>query len=542
MNRLRTGRDERGAAALLFALLATVLFGVGAFAVDIGHAYATRSLEQTDVDTAVLAAAQDLDNGGACNPEVVNTAMDYLQKAENKVSGQPTAIDLGGSADDGDGYIHCDHWRVDLWAPDSHVDFGLGRVLGQDGVDVGAHAAAQIKAAATNATLPFFAVQGCDSGEQSIRNDSGPAAAPPVPTLVPDSATHNGAGFTITPDNVADGTTSATITINGNGMKNVDTVGFTTATGAHFTVTIAKVGGNGTTSFTVSVPSGVLAVEDSWYVRLRTDAGAWSEQTTAQRFQVGPPKLYCDASNEGNFGTIDLPRTDTNSFPLEWNIIKGIQPTLAIHPSPNGECSGKPGSVESKTAPVDGTNCVATEPGLKIAATNAGLVTGKGGLKGRLDAGSTASCSRSGNSDRTPTKINGYNINDDVLSCFITNGAHISDLVAGNVTGTQALSSDIYRSPRFFWIPVLDTDPFSGKKSWPIVGFKPGFISDQSLSATRDAPGTISEFNGLTPDSSGIRELKVVILSDKALPPFAPAVGGEADYTGSGPKALVLVE
>jgi hypothetical protein len=89
---------------------------------------------------------------------------------------------------------------------------------------------------------------------------------------------------------------------------------------------------------------------------------------------------------------------------------------------------------------------------------------------------------------------------------------------------------------------VLDTDPSTGKKSWPIVGFRPGFITDQSLTATHDAPGSISAFNGLEEDPSGIREVKVVLFDAAALPDFAPATGGEEDYTGSGPKAIVLVE
>ena len=114
--------------------------------------------------------------------------------------------------------------------------------------------------------------------------------------------------------------------------------------------------------------------------------------------------------------------------------------------------------------------------------------------------------------------------------------------MSGTATATEALSSDIYNSPRFFWVPVLDTDPSTGKKSWPIIGFRPGFISDQSLTATHNAPGTISPLDGLSADSSGIREVKVILFDEKALPEFAPTVGGEADYTGSGPKALVLVE
>jgi len=537
-------RDDRGASALLFALLAVVLIGVGALAVDIGHAYAKRSLLQTDVDLAVMAATAELSSGGACNPEVVAKAKEFLEKSENAVPGQ-YAVDLGGSAGDEDGFVTCNNWRVDLWAPKSHVEYGLGQVISDnDGLDVQAHAAAQIKAANGGATLPFFAVQGCDSGQQSIRNDSGTASPPPPPSLAPTSGTNNNATFTIDPTKAPPGTTSMSITLTGNGFKDVDGVGFTGAGGPpyHYVVPVSPVAEASTQSITVSVPSGVLAVDDVWWVRVRTTDGQWSPTPGAQPFTVGEEKLFCDASNQGNFGTLDMPRTDTNSFWLEWNMIKGIQATLALHPSPNGECSGQAGSVESRSVPVDGTNCVATEPGLKVAATNDGLIQGKGGLPGRLDTDSTSNCSRTGSSSRTPGTIKGRHINDDLLSCFIVNGASIGDLVSATPEGFQALSADIYKSPRFFWLPVLDTDPSTGKKSWPIIDFRPGFITDQALSATNEAPGSISAFNGLEEEPAGIREVRVVLFDEAALPEFAPATGGEEDYTGSGPKAIVLVE
>jgi hypothetical protein len=527
----------------MFALLAVVLFGFGALAVDIGQAYAKRSLLQTDVDVAVMAATAELTSGGDCNPEVIAKATEFLEKSDNAVPGQYD-VDLGGTPDDADGYISCHNWRVDLWAPKAHVEYGLGRIISDaNGLDVHAQASAQIKAANAGATLPFFAAQGCDYGAQSIRNDSG-SSTPPVPPLAPVSSTNNNASFTISPTSTPLGTTSVSITLSGNGFNKVDGVGFTGAGGPpyHYVVTVSPAAKASTHSITVSVPSAVLAVEGVWWVRAHTNDGKWSPTPGAQPFTVGGERLYCDDSSQGNFGTIDVPRTDTNSFPLEWNMIKGIQPTLALHPSPSGECSGQPGSVESKTAPVDGTNCLATEPGLDIAKTNDGLIQGKGGLPGRLDTGSTSNCSRSGSSSRTPGTIKGKHINDDVLTCFIVNGASIADLVNATPAGVQALSADIFRSPRFFWLPVVDTDPVMGKKSWPIVDFRPGFITDQALASTHDSPGTISPFNGLVEDPAGIREVKVVLFDERALPAFAPAVGGEEDYTGSGPKAIVLVQ
>jgi Putative Flp pilus-assembly TadE/G-like len=538
-------RNELGATALLTAILGMLMLGIGALAVDLGQAYAKKSLAQTDVDLAVLAAAQELDSDGACNAEVIATATEYLEKPANRVSGQPVDVDLAGSADDADGYISCANWRVDLWAPQALVDYGLAPVLGVDSTTVNAHAAAQIKAAARAASLPFFAAQGCDSGHQVIRDDSGPSGSPVVAapsSLAPSSSATINASFTIDPNLVPAGTTAATITISGTQLKDVDAVGFTGAAGPpyHFEVSIPP-HPNNAGPITVAVPAGVLAVEDSWWVRLK-EVSKWSKTSGAQRLDVGSPRLFCDSSYQGNFGTIDLPRTDTNSFPLQWNIAEGVEPTLAVHPAPNGQCDGQAGSVISSSGPVDGTNCVYTEPGLKIAQTNEGLVIGKGGVAGRLNTDSVHGCGRNGTNDRTSATISGYRINDDVLTCFITNGASIQALVDGGVTARAALSSDIYDSPRFFWIPVLVTDPSTGRKAWPIVRFRPGFITDQSLSATHDAPGTISDLNGLVAGPSGIREVHVVLFDEIALPEIAPAQGGEADYTGSGPKVIVLVD
>lgn len=530
---------------VLFALMALMLLGMGAVAVDLGHAFAKRSLLQTDVDLAVMAAASELEGPGACNQEVIDKATEFLLKTENAVPGQYD-VDLADASEQ-NGSISCADWKVTLRAPASRVDYGLGQLLSDDdGMDVQADAAAQIMSPQLGATVPFFAVDGCDSGQQSIRNPSGPVTAPVVPVLAPTSATPNNIKFTISPTSAPAGMSSFSITLTSSaGFKDVDTVGFSGAGGIafHHEVAVSPVAKASTKEITVAVPPAVLLVEDTWWVRVRTVDGKWSETSSAQPFTVGDDKLYCDARNEGNFGTLELPRDDSNNGSwLSLNIIRGVQPTLAVHPSPNGECSGQPGSVESVSAPVDGTNCVSSETGLKVAETNEGLVTGVGDTPGRLDVDSTSDCSRNGTNSRTTATVKDVHLNDDVLTCFIVNGADIADLVAGTGEGVQALSADILDSPRFFWMPVLDTDPATGKKSWPIVDFRPAFISDQASTATRDAPGTISALNGLEGDNQGITEVKVVLFSIDALPEYAPAQGGEITYTGSGTKVIVLVE
>jgi hypothetical protein len=541
-------RDERGATAILFAALALVLLGLSALAIDVGHVYAKRSALQSNVDFAAMAAAAELDSDGACNQEVIDKAVEFLEKDANQVPDQ-AAIDLTGAPGDVDGFIRCNDWKVELWAPTAHVDYGLARAVMNEatadaGVDVPAFAAAQIKSPSRNHGLPMYGVTGCEYGPQIIRDDSGPAPTLAVPPLTPDSATYNTATFTVGPDNQPIPSTATQVTLTGSNLTGATAVTFTGAGGPpdHHEVLAIDFISASSTSIVVNVPAAVLDIEDVWFVRVLKGT-TYSPRTSAQRFTVGAPRAYCAGSLEGNYGTIDLPRTDT-SFDLEWNIIFGPQPSLAIHPAPAGECSGGAGSIESKTGPVDGTNCLASEPGVKIGQTNDGLISGKGGQRGRLDKDSTSGCSRSGDNSRTPTTIKSKYINDDLLSCFIINNARISDLISatdGSI-GEKALSADIFNSPRYFWIPIVQREPATGKKSWPIVAFRPGFITDQAVSATEQSPGVISEHNGLIAGPSGLRELHVILFDEKALPEFAPSSGGEIDYIGSGTKVVVLVD
>src|SRR5687768_5990918 len=128
MVKLRRRRDEDGATTMLVAVLALVMLGAGALAVDVGHVYAKRSALQSNVDHAVMAAAAELDNDGACNQEVIDVATEYLLKPGNEVADQ-IAVDLAGAPGDVDGFIQCNDWKVQLWAPKSHVEYGLAKAV-----------------------------------------------------------------------------------------------------------------------------------------------------------------------------------------------------------------------------------------------------------------------------------------------------------------------------------------------------------------------------------------------------------------------------
>lgn len=542
-------RDERGATAILFAMLAMVLLGVGAVAVDMGQVYAKRGSLQSTVDLAVLAAAAELDGTNTCTAKSINAATAYLQDNWIDQSNDPFSVNLGGSPGDADGYIRCTGWKVKLWAPKARVDFGLAKALnpGNDGVDVPATAEASVMSARMH-TMPYYATPSCSNGQQVLSTDSkGQSTPPPIP-LTPSSLVNNltvkitGLSVTSSPLNTA----IPTLVLTGSGFLKATKVGFTTASGDHFespstgsTMTV-----NSDTKITVTnVPSGVISIDDNWYVRVFKTA-LWSASDGnaiqgVQKLTIGDPKLYCLDSSQGNFGSLYVGRDGKGSTnaTLSLNVALGIDHSLGLMPgAPNApnECSGLPGAI---TTEVDGQNCVPTDTGLPANALEEGLVKGINGNPGLLERPATSPCSRPN------VYVSGHSINDDVLSCFFTNGTiRVGDVTKATYSGGSVISEDIFKSPRFFWVPVI-TAPPSGMKNVSIQAFRPAFITDQPAYGTRNAPGsTLTSPNGLTLSGTKVRELRIAFLNAKALPESVSAEGGEIPYLGFGPKVIVLTD
>lgn len=549
-------RDERGATAVLFAVLAVVLLGLSALAIDVGQVYAKRSALQSNVDLAVLAAAAELETDGACNATenaaVVAKAIEYLEKDANQVPDQ-VALDLGGSAGDADGFIRCSDWKVELWAPNARVDYGLARAVmptpadgSTPGVDVPAYAAAEIKSPSQTDTLPMYAVSGCDTGAQILTDPPpGPAptsAAPPV--LPAGDADLQGPGpLVITPNSVDSDLLLQPATVTGS----VKDLGGYTARAVFYNAngethpavgtTIVPTGG-GYQSFTLTlatVPADVLASNGIWWVRVqftKLTTVKWTDYRDSAAFTVGD-LLFCDGAVNGNFGTLRLARTDVvNGRWVETNIIKGVQPHLTVNASGLVPCS----PVDSDHTPVSPTDCISTDPGFPNEAATDGFV-GTDSSPGRLRVDTTPGCDRNGGDDRTSASPN---LNDDLLTCYILGGHSVGDVVAGT---DNILSADIFDSPRFFYIPIIPVEAANGASgAYPIIGFRPGFITEETMAATATARGAITGHNGIHFHSGHIEQINVVLFPESALPDTAPPRGGEIDYTGSGTKVLVLTE
>lgn len=539
-------KDERGAIAILSGVLAIVLFGIGAVVIDLGQAWKNRALLQTSVDLAVMAAVAELDQESGCNEGVATTATEYLNtKSENQVIGQYSINLTDGNVQNGE--VTCPgDWQVHLVAPASRVDYGLARVLSSDSthIDVTAEATAQVKSPSQSSSLPMYAVAGCDTGHQTLTDPPpGPPPSTDPPALVPDgNADIKSMG--VTPAEYPTGGArpfSVTVTgsIKGAAATTTGQVTFTNPD----TGQIVDAGspasmpvGPGYNSFSIAVPAVPNTVLDAggiWWVRIKTESGNYSPTDEAEPFVVGD-LLFCDGMVSGNFGTLKIARDWPSAAPANWlqdNIIHGMQPVLALNSSSAVPCS----PVDSQHSPQDGTDCVSTDPGFPLEAATDGLIDGSGGEPGRLDVPTTPGCDRNGGDAQTSTS----NLNDDVLACFITAGNSVGSVVAGT---PGSLSGEIFRSPRFFQIPVLPEQAAHGASgAYPIIAFRPGFITDEPDTASTQ-PVSVTGDNGVTVAHGKVKELRVVLFPPEALPETAPPVGGEVEYRGHGTKILVLVD
>lgn len=537
MRRPAGRRDERGATAVLVAVVSMALFGAGALAVDVGQVFAKRAALQSTVDMAVLAAAAQLDHEDSCNSEVVTVAATYLTNAN--ITPDQAGVDLSGGPGDTDGFIECQDWTVRLWAPTSHVNFGMAQAVMDEtdpGLDVPAYAEAQVRSPKF-ATLPMYAAQSCVSGGQLQITDPPNGQQKLKPPDFPETgAVVEGLKFNGPPApdrfldaDLAAGNTTITLKVTPK-FEAGDVITFTRhddidAPWVPYSVPSSAVGD---TKVSFSLPATVTGDPGLWWVRVQR-GGVFMADEHARSITVGDLGV-CNGSLSGNFGTLNIARAD-HSHELIKNIIFGAEPTLALSSLTAPPCP----VAQSETQPTDGTDCVSTKPGFPGNELTQGLVTGlNSGLpKGRLDADTTQPCSRSGDGSRTPGS---YALNDDTLACFLTGDAAVSDVVLGG-GGQNSLSGDVLGSPRFFRIPQLPEDPAHGASvNYPITDFYYVFL-------TGEASGPITGYNGLTmrPNGTRIQSMTVAVLDPKSLPTTVTNDGHTTDYGGSGPKVVVLV-
>lgn len=575
----KKSRNERGAYAVMFALLAVVLIGFAAIAVDIGNAVARKSDVQGQADFGALAAGHDLSAMSGSIPdavfEAVADSMNHNQTLGDECVGCVTAAQLKTCLpDDVDGCVQ--FVTVDgiaglrVTAPRETVEYGLARVLGFDSIDVDAHAT--IRIGSPLGTVPFYAVDGCDEGPQTIA-DPAPGHGSPagIPTLAHDADDNGTVLSSVTPALLSlNPATQPTITIVGSEFDDTTKVGFfrsdSTLPADVVTVDLPSPVA-GASSIVVTVPEAVTDFEHVWYVRVFSGTLAappptrseWSKSDTTGTLplRVGKAFLNCGSiASDGNFGTLQLNRSDVTSQDdqIAKNLATKLQHPLSLdkHAGADpltGLCSdGLSGAIESPGSERNPlTNCLQTKTGLPANAATQGLATGVDGVPGRLArAGTTTGCDvHSGSAERTLDFTSGLDpvVNDDVLSCFMLDASRpISDLTSWNVAvDGAALDGSIYDSPRFIMVPILYREPDSGgSHRYSIKGFRPGFITGQQGGESKNARGTVGQ-NGITVTGNAISQVDVFFFDISALP--SPPAGTDlTDYMGEGPKAIQLID
>jgi hypothetical protein len=434
-------------------------------------------------------------------------------------------------------------------------------------------------------------VTGCDYGLQTLADPSGGQATSVVPTLAFNSETTN--TKLASPLGLFDSTgasvntfglnsTGDTLKITASKWNTSSYVGFfrsdDTSASAIVTVPISPALTNSSSqTITINVPTSVTSVETVWWVRIYngtsttptkvagsrggTSPEQWSPQSEALPVVVGAAALQCiSGPTAGNFGTVKFPRDDvvTSNF-LPADIANGLEKPLVpnvLSPVPlSGTCTATTMNAIISDLPtpglMPGTNCVDTDTGLPAQVATQGLIQGGTFSNGTTYPGlltsapTTPGCDPNGGSNERNITITGgpYKINDDVLTCFFTNGStSIADIAKANYSGGPVLDPSILASPRFFFVPVLKVQPTSGgSNKYAIIDFRPAFITDeQAISTAIKGSHTGTSVNGVTIQGQDVKQLKVVFFNFDALPHDAGK--NVMDYIGVGKPIIRLVQ
>ncbi|MDQ4055612.1 MAG: pilus assembly protein TadG-related protein [Actinomycetota bacterium] len=600
----RRAPGERGAVAVIFAFLVVVLFGIAALAVDLGNTVARDTVTQTQADYAALAAANELTAtptaGDPPSTAAVQVVADYLNANQPQDDDRacwrtspPSCVTTAQLTDGGldNGEVRHTATGLQVVAPRTKVDFHFAQIFGMDGTYVAADATVNVFSGGQR-VMPMFAVAGCDYGRQTLADPAKGHVTPVVPTLAYGSGPFNTTDLepvTLTDSSNASVTelavasTSNMLTLPASKYSSTRSIGFfrgddpdpaLVVTQDHFWLqgdatrtdlspdsAPTQYTSNPSKTVQAMIPDAVTQTEGVWWVRVRNGTGStatWSDPADAQPIRVGGAVLECaGGSTEGNFGTLKLPRTDvTTALEVPVNIAVGLQKPLTLdwhkwareNPTLAGECTeGLNGArVSSGTSLQPRTNCVDTDPGLPANVATQGLITGAGSHAGVLTTQSTRTgCDPVGGSSNRAVVLNNksYSINDDVLTCYLTNGTtSLATIADPAYQGPAVLDEDIFSSPRFLWVPVLAKQPGSGgSATYSILDFRPAFITDeQALSTSVKGSHSGTADNGLSIPGNDVTQITIVFFDVQALPSEGdfPVI----DYLGAGDPVIRLVD
>lgn len=166
--------QESGVYAVVLVLLTTLLLGVSALAVDLANARLVRTQAQNTVDSAVLAAAQDLPNEAKVVQTVKAYALDNFKLPASAWAGcvDDDSLDVAIDADTTNDCITTDSARSRLRVrlPITQMRTSFGRSIGVETVNIRATAEAEVLLSRDNRIIPAAVTSAAGTGLMCMEN------------------------------------------------------------------------------------------------------------------------------------------------------------------------------------------------------------------------------------------------------------------------------------------------------------------------------------------------------------------------------------
>jgi hypothetical protein len=550
--------DDRGAIAVLTAVLTVLLLGVSALAVDLGNMYARSGDAQKAADLAALAGAAVLvpqdDRRGQPGASDIARAREEAHRVliENAVYSDDTGFDLpaaghevwtDGNPLNGEIGVDVGAMQVTVVVPPRTVHFGLARVFGFSESTVSARAVAEVRA--PGQLLPFYLLDedGCRTESQFMAQS--PDSPDPLKLL---NVPSDEPGAPVLEPGILSLTASNEITILGenfgpdgpDGMEVQFTLGGQNVIARNTSIKSLQITSTGPDSLVVTVPRRVRATPGDWVILVQNSDEVWGgtappEEPDLQlklelRLRIPGAPIIDDCYDPNPSGNLGLFEPNTGVTDLRTNLINGLSGELRVDDEVTIGLSS-----------------------LTVGATTDGLIRGP---NARLLATSPTDCN--GTRD-VPGDIT---INNDLLSCFIDNqppnhpGHSIEGTLAADCNDFpvdlndhpgRSLRPTIYNSPRFFFVPVLEVpEPFvpTAPVDVPVREFRAVFLTDETEG---DGVGTdpytdATTDNGISLRGSTIDRITVYAFCPDELPNVVKEGGNGFPWQPGLPTAIRLVD
>jgi hypothetical protein len=502
--------------------------------------------------------------------------------------------------------------QVKVLTPQARIDYGFGKLAGVEGSTQRKMSIAQVSS--PGSVVPMGLSVPCLLSAVGNVPNAGNTGILPINYVTPGALTPSAAPATVwpsaydtttggpalssigtVPNPVVSGPTPATFTVTGSNWGILPAsvqVAFHKGPDTGTPAQAASVNVLGT-SATGLLPDTVMQNPGTWEVKVGVEQTVGGAREWSNPIQLNVTVAGGTTDLVGCGRLLDSPRADEpdRAAALARNLQAGLDHPLVGHPnlvSVTAPTLSADDAVALATNPVSLFSCSSASPHVLDVANPGGtpncvrlqgddswladsftegmLGAESGGTSGRLVCSSTRPCTG-------PTAtVRGVQINDDDfdqfvvdpgllqsklffgLSTYLTNGLPI-------LTPQNALSTDLYKSHRFMWVPVMSAPltPTAGG-DYPILTFRPIFVTQDAPSGWTawdmlwDQVDTLVAALGLSEDDvqhgllmsedgQTLRAVRFMTIEPTSLPLVADTYDGPTtDYVGVGPKLVKLVK